>query len=281
MCISEASSYQKRFFAFDSNRKNTSLLIIDEYGVGSCSATQRKKFRGDNCDFSLAKGGGLISNADGHIAHKWKWDPKAQDAGTPPSNELVFQLNESITFKFNCSRKDMTLKFHCESFVMEIDMGVKLRRNDSYLDHAQKGLAGKLIPQFDHQTLSNRQDKFAGEMAAQRNKLNPRSENLSDMVRDIVSKLEADFDNIDASMKSSNGIGNSWKKEALDKTLSEIPRIANTGMETGVNPGFSTTIYKGINDILETTVRDCFSLYAMCVYKPLIYSALYSDICTN
>jgi hypothetical protein len=37
-------------------------------------------------------------------------------------------------------------------------------------------------------------------------------------------------------------------------TLSEIPRIANTGMETGINPGFSTTIYKGMNDLLESTV---------------------------
>jgi hypothetical protein len=154
----------------------------------------------------------------------------------------------------------MSLKFHCETFVKEIDLGVKLRRNDSYLDHAQKGLAGRLIPQFDHQTLSNRQDKFAGEMAAQRNKLNPRSENLSEMVRDIVSKLEADFDNIDTAMKSSNGIGTTWKKEALDKTLSEIPRIANTGMETGVNPGFSTTIYKGMNDLLETTVSHIYGM---------------------
>lgn len=278
MCISEASPYQKRFFAFDSNRKNTNLLIIDEYGVGSCSATQRKKFRGNNCDFSLAKGGGLINNADGQITHKWKWDPKAQDAGTPPSEEMVFQLNESLTFKFNSSRKDMTLKFHCESFVKEIDVGVKVRRDDCYLDHAQKGLAGKLIPQFDHQTLSKRQDKFAGEMAAQRNKLNPRSENLSDMVRDIVSQLEADFDNIKGTMKSSNGIGTTWKKDALDKTLSEIPRIANTGMETGVSPGFSTTIYKGMNDILETTVRtsSCWTVVAMyrCVCEPYLTNGM-------
>jgi hypothetical protein len=264
VCISEASPYQKRFFAFDSNRKNTSLLIIDEYGVGSCSATQRKKFRGNNCDFSLAKGGGLVNNADGHITHQWKWDPKAQDAGTPPSSELVFQLNESITFKFNGTRTDMKLIFQCESFSKELDMGVKLRRDDSYLDHAKKGLGGKLIPQFEHQTLSNRQDKFAGDMAAQRNKLNPRSENLSDMVRDIVSKLEADFDDIKDTMQSSNGIGTTWKKEALDKTLNEIPRIANTGMETGVNPGFSTTIYKGMNDLLETTVS---YIYVDCVRR--------------
>lgn len=255
VCVSEASPYQKRFFAFDSNRKNTNLLIIDEYGVGSCSATQRKQFRGNNCDFSLAKGGGLISNADGQITQEWKWDPKAQDAGTPPSSELTFHLNESITFKFNGSRKDMTLLFQCESFVQEFDLGVKVRRNDCYLDHAKKGMAGKLTPQFEHRTLSCRLDAFTQEMAAQRNKLNPRSENLSEMVQDIVSKLEADFDDIKDTMKKSQGIGTTWKKEALDKTLTEIPRIANTGMETGVNPGFSTTIYKGINEILETTVR--------------------------
>jgi hypothetical protein len=255
VCISEASPYQKRFFAFDSNRKNTNLLIIDEYGVGSCSAAHRKKFRCNNCDFSLAKVGGLINDADGHITHQWKWDPKAQDAGVPPAGELVFQLNECLTFKFNCSRKDMTLIFQCESFLKELDLGVKLKRDDTYLDHAHKGLAGRLIPQFEHQTLSQRHDSFADEMAAQRNKINPRSENLSEMVRDIVSKLEADFDDINDTMKISQGIGTAWKKEALDKTLSEIPRIANTGMETGVNPGFSTTIYKGLNDLLESTVR--------------------------
>ena len=257
VCVSEASSYQKRFFAFDSNRKNTCLLIIDENGIGSCSASQRKKFRKGNCDFSLAKGGGIISDADGNIMYKWKWDHTAQDAGTPPSSEVVIQLNESITFRFSGSRSDMALEYHCECLNMTLDMGVKVRRSDSYLDHAKKGIAGKLIPQFEHQTLSQRQSTFAEEMAAQRNKLNPRSENLSEMVRDIVSNLEKNFDDFDDTMKSSNSIGTAWKKAAMDKTLGEIPRIANTGMETGVNPGFSTTIYRGVDDNLESTVS-CF-----------------------
>jgi hypothetical protein len=254
VCVSEASSYQKRFFAFDSNRKNTSLLIIDEYGVGSCSATHRKQFRGENCDFSLSKSGGIINSSDGQITHQWKWDPNAQYAGTPPPAELSFQLNENITFKFNGVRTEMLLVFQCESFMIELDMGVKVRRTDSYLDHAHKGQAGRLIPQFEHTTLDDRQEKFAKEMAAARNKLNPRSENLSDMVCDIVSKLEVDFDDIKDSMKLSQGIGTAWKKEALNMTLGEIPRITNTGMETGITPGFSTTIYRGMDDILGSTV---------------------------
>lgn len=254
VCISEASSYQKRFFAFDSNRKNTNLLIIDEFGVGFCSVTQRKSFRGKSCDLSLSKLGGIISDSDGHISQEWKWDPNAQDAGSPPVSEQKFQLNENITFTFNTSRADMKLLFQCEGFVRELDLGAKVKRQDSYLDHAQKGLAGKLIPQFEHTTLSQRQDRFAREMAAQRNKVNPRSENLSAMVRDIVNKLECDFDNIRDDMKSSQSLGMSWKKEAMEKTISEIPRVLSTGQETGLSPGLSTTIYRAINDVLESTI---------------------------
>ena len=73
--------------------------------------------------------------------------------------------------------------------------------------------------------------------------LHPKSENLSEMVRGIVSRLEMNFEDVAARMKTTPGLGTTWRDDALSNTLSEIPRIPMAGTETGVIPGFGTHIY--------------------------------------
>ena len=79
---------------------------------------------------------------------------------------------------------------------------------------------------------------------AQRIKLHPKSENLSEMVRDIVKKLEDSFDGLPERMRSTPGPGSLWKKQALDMTLAEIPRVPIAGTETGDFVGYGQYIYQ-------------------------------------
>lgn len=253
LCASEASSYQKKFFAFDKNRKNTNILAIDENGVGFCSGSKRKDLIGSCPDMALTKIGGVITSPQGYITHTWKWDPKAQNSGTPPSGTTVFPLNEHISLLFT-NKFDMTIKFEYGPVKYELDAGVKFKRVDSYLDHAKKALGGKLLPHIPQVTLRDRQEKFGKEMAAHRNKLHPRSENLSPMVQGIVGRLETGFDDFSNTLKLTHGESSSWKEEALTTTLSEIPRIATTGVETGISPGFCSTIYIDRGSNLTKTV---------------------------
>jgi hypothetical protein len=253
VCVSEASSYQKKFFAFDKNRKNTNILAIDENAVGFCSGSNRKDLKGTCPDMALSKIGGIITSPEGYITHTWKWDPKAQNSGTPPSGTTIFPLNEHISLLFT-SKFDMIIKFEYDAIKYELDAGVKYKRNDSYLDHAKRALGGRLIPQIPHVTLKDRQETFGQEMAAHRNKIHPRSENLSPMVQGIVGSLETGFDNFANTLQLTQGESSTWKEDALAATLAEIPRIAMTGVETGVAPGFSSTIYMDGSGSLTKTV---------------------------
>lgn len=79
--------------------------------------------------------------------------------------------------------------------------------------------------------------------------LHPKSENLSDMVRDIVLGLEHRFDSVAEKMATTPGLGTSWKDAALSSTLGEIPRIPISGTETGQTIGFGKFIYESPKNI--------------------------------
>lgn len=262
-CSSEASEYQNRFFAFDKDRKNSLLLSIDEHCVGFISGSKRKSLRGSTSECALTKVGGIITNPDGHITHQWKWDPKAQNAGNPPRDTpIVFHLNEHFICHFT-SRSDISLQYAYDDVKYEVDLGMKFKRSDSYLDKAKRTLDGKLIPQIPYVSLKQRQIQFNQQMSMQRNKVHPKSENLSPMVRDIVGKLESNFDTIGETLKLPQD-SSSWKMEALNKTVSEIPKIELTGVETGIISGFCKDIYvPKENSPLARTVSSytsfCFS----------------------
>ena len=127
-------------------------------------------------------------------------------------------------------------------------MGYKERRSDNYLTHAKRQPGGRLLPQIDNVTLKQRTVDFNESMKAQRNKLNPKSENLSDMVSGIVGSLEKKFDNIKDKMRSTSGVGTEWKEISLTNTISEIPRIPIAGTETGGFNGYASKIYADLDD---------------------------------
>ncbi len=148
----------------------------------------------------------------------------------------------------------MKLKFQCENILYEMDLGIKVRRTDTYLDHAKKALDGRVLPDIPQVTLKDRQDEFTKSMRAQRNKLHPRSENLSEMVKNIVNKMEHDFEGLDNTMHSTSGLDHSWKTNALELTLKELPKIPISNTEIGASPGFASSLYIPPDSKLSSTV---------------------------
>lgn len=250
VCISPASDYQNRCFAFDKDRKNSVLLAIDEHFIGVMTSSRRKTLASARCQFVSSQTSALVTNPEGRVIYQWKWDINAQNAGTPPPPPLHVQLNEHLSVTY-CSRVDVHLDFSFNAVKYRVDLGVKERRSDTYLEHAKRGPGGQLIPQIARRSLDERQREFNESMRAQRNKLHPRSENLSDMVSDIVARLESDFDNVSSTIKLSHGLS-TWKADALSCTLKEIPRIPIAGTELGPSPGFSTTIYAPTEELSLT-----------------------------
>ena len=197
----------------------------------------------------LSKEGGLISDEGGNITTEWKWNPNLQGAGTPPQEPVTITLNSCLSFVFT-DRFNIACKFVCEGAAREFDLSLKLRRMDTYLDHATRSKTGsqrgKLVPDIKHTTLVQRHDETNDAMKATRNKLNPKSKDLNHgEVRRVVANLEKGFDDYSEAHRKSTVFGSEWKTHALDKTTSEIPQIALTGQETGpLDPaGYGHSIY--------------------------------------
>jgi hypothetical protein len=246
VAVSSASDYQNSFFAFDKNRKATVLLGINELGTGFANSTTRKSADVAKQITVLSDIGALVTDS-GKITWEWRWDRRSMNAGTEPTSNIDSNLNENLTFSFK-DRTKMSLLFTCNGISHTFDLGVKVKRNDSYLDHVKREPGGRLIPQMEHVTLKQRQVLQGEEMRAQRNKLHPRSENLSDMVKGVVADLESRFEGLDAKMCTIPSLGTEWKSIALGATKSEIPRIPKAGTETGVTTGFGDTIYVSPQD---------------------------------
>lgn len=48
----------------------------------------------------LTKQGATYSDDSGRIVKRWLWDPKKQDAGTPPTEPIRIQLNKFMAFEY-------------------------------------------------------------------------------------------------------------------------------------------------------------------------------------
>lgn len=249
--ISPASDYQNRFYAFDKDKAASVLLGLDEFFVGFTAFSKRRSAPVVPQSCVLSKVGGLVSN-NGLITIEWHWETK-KSSHMRKCPDICIDLNEHLTFKLQ-SRTEASLEFNCENVKLAIDMGVKQKRDSNYLDNATRQLDGKLIPQFNHITLQQRTIKFNQDMKSKRNKLNPRSENLTPMVSGIVGGLEKNFDDISDRLLSSTSAGSAWKATSLEATLREIPKIPLAGTETGLHFGFGDSIYTdGPVDNLATT----------------------------
>lgn len=239
---SQATDYQNSYYVFDKDRGGSLLFGLDEMGVGFCTCSKRKSAESDGSSLVFTTKGGVLANSQGTIVNDWKWDRESLEKGNEPTDTVIMHLNENVTFKYK-DRSNMSLEFQCENARHVIDTRVRVRRTTNYITNAKKGLAGRLIPQIENVTLKDRQCAFSESMRAQKNKLHPKSENLSSMVRDIVAKLEEKFDHIDKTLATSPTLDPAWKTSALENTIREIPRLPVCGAETGVFSGFGTHIY--------------------------------------
>ena len=255
VCVvaSTASEYQNRYYAFDKNRKGTILLGIDENAIGFCASTMRKSANMKESMTLVLTDRGCVVAKDAVIVYEWLWDRRAMNAGKAPEAPLRFNLNENLQFEF-VDRQHMYLEVALEGGSSHrFNVGCREKRTaPSYLATAKRMLGGRLEPQIDRISLKTRQAELNQTFAALRNKLQPKSENLSEMVRDIVAELERNFDGISQRMHASPSLGATWQREALSTTISEIPRLPMMGTECGPYTGYGEHIYTAADNFEMT-----------------------------
>lgn len=237
--------YQKSFCAFDCDRKGTVLLAIDEMGLGFGVTSSRKAADVGNKTVVLNEKGCLYSE-EGTIIKDFTWKK-----GTP-TEPIVFRLNEYMVLTV-LDRENMSLEFQCEATKTVVDLGKKQKRNDTYLKNARREPGGRLIPKIEALSLKERTHQFNEACKEKRNKLHPRSQNLSPLVSGIVAGLEDRFEGIADKMTCTPSPGKTWKSDALSTTLKEIPRIPLSGTETGNFGGFGTHIYTAPENLMSFT----------------------------
>jgi hypothetical protein len=251
--VSSASDYQNSYCAFDKDRRNSALFALDQYATGFASSATRRSFDSDKVCVVMSKRGCMVSRND-VVTNEWLWDRKALNAGVPPASDVIARLNEHITFIF-IDRNSAKLSFSCDGIEYKIDVAAKYRRTDNYLTNCKRDVTGHLVPQIEYVSLPERIAAMNEALRAQRNKLRPRSENLSDLVKDIVAGLENQFDSLSNTMNIGNSLGSTWKSSALDMTIGEIPRIAKTGTERfGATQtlGFGDSIFVDSENLAQT-----------------------------
>lgn len=268
-CVSTVSSYQNRFYFYDdaagnededreaeeegARKRSKDLMVcaLDEYIVGFAVDNSGGDKQGTRMVFT--KEGALIAGPGGDIEKEWKWDSGAQNAGTPPVNPIDIHMTKSLTLTF-VDKFTISVRFNHEGMNRVFDLGMKLRRMTSYLETSDRVRSGpnvgKLEPRFDHTNLVERQAAFNQQMKAKRNRLNPRSQDLSEKVSGIVADLEKGFDAYSKTHTSASYL-EPTRRQAMDKTVSELPRIAITGQEAGPHQGFGESLYVSQRDFDE------------------------------
>ena len=240
LAVNELSDYQTSCFAYDSNKKGTLLLALDgRNGVGYIQTSASMDIQ---MSLTMTEKGVLLMK-DNRVTKEWQW---AHAKGQPKEGEpIIISMSENLKFTYN-SRSQMSCDFENEGIKYTVNCGVKQKRKEpDYLSTARRGTAGKIIPKSLDvvKSLKQRTEDFNKEMLAKHNLVHPKSCNLSGTVSPIVAKLEGTFDDMDKRMMTSPGPGNTWKGEAFNTTIKELPRIPLAGTETGRYTGFGERIY--------------------------------------
>lgn len=236
LCATAASDYQNNHYCYDKN--GTLVLAIDSLGVGFLQASKRPAadLEPFNCTFSA--NGAVISEND-IITKEWSW----AHTKNQPTSEITQRINEHLVFVYK-SRDGMFLHFDCDGQKFTADLSVKQRRKEPpYLQTAKRDGLGRLVLQHQSKSLLQRTEDFNKSMAFKNNLVHPKSENLSSMVSGIVAGLEGGFDSLSNTMVASPSPGVTWKGDALDQTINELPKISVAGTETGKFNGLGTKIY--------------------------------------
>lgn len=181
----------------------------------------------------------LLTN-DIWSAQSWKWDPKAQHAGSPPTEPIEIRLNDSLLFTYR-DRTSIAVAFApCPGISVTFACGEQLRRTDTYLEHARRATEGpqrgKLLIDQVTPTLQQRQKRIELDSIEKRCKQKPRSVDLShDRIKAVVSGLESKFDGYEGCKVTPAADGN-WRENAHQQCLLEIPVLPKTGTEVGQEP---------------------------------------------
>ena len=256
------TSYRKSFYVFDCDSKGgldgTILLGIDELGCGFINSTSRKEVVENNKVIVLSPKG-LIVAENSKLTNDIKWSKNTSASAKMTSSgnsksEFKIDINENVMATIT-DLYTMTLTFRCDAISHTIDMGAKQKRNTTYLDNAIRKPGGKILPQIKALTLVERNEHFNEECRAQNNKVHPKSENLT-LTKNIVEMLENKFDKINSMMKTSPSPGTTWKSDAYNATLREIPKIPISGSETGLisTVGYMQKIYATEDEIRSNKI---------------------------
>ena len=234
---------QKRFYVYDDDKAKTMLCSINERAVGF-ALNNNTESKDRKSRLVLTEKGGVYADRDQSIQAEWKWDRKAQNSGSIPPSGINMSLNKNLSLSFT-DRQTIMITYDVDGIVKHFDCGMKLLRNDSYLDSARHTGLGKLeVSLPDYRTLSRRQTDFATSMRHLRNKNNPKSENLSDMVNGIVKGLEGHFDTYIEDKKGKPCLKiRDAKKSAFDMTCSELPKIKKNDTDKKISGGYSEALY--------------------------------------
>lgn len=188
----------------------------------------------------LSSTGGIVSDGDDKIVKSWKWDPKAQHAGSPPAEPLIIHLNDWLTFTFR-DRANIIVKFSpAPGIDVDFSCGERLRRTTSYFSNARRAVEGpnrgKLIIDQQVPTLIERQRQVERDALDKRSKQKPRSKDLGhDGIKEIVVGLESRFDEYEG-CKVTPAADGDWREKARAQTLREVPVLSPTGVEIGPEP---------------------------------------------
>ncbi|KAL4155301.1 hypothetical protein PRNP1_007411 [Phytophthora ramorum] len=250
-CANKINDYQRSFQFYEDNKKRTLLATLDEHAVGSVGRPGGKKM-------ILTKECGIILDGQDVIRKTWRWDPKAQKAGSPPSEPVVINLNDNLVFTYR-DRSSISIKFApCPGILVDFACGESLRRTDSYFDHAHRATEGphrgRLLIDQDTPTLQQRQKRIELDSLEKRSKTKPRSKDLiHDQIKRIVSTLETKFDGYEGCRVAPASDGN-WREKAHLQSLREIPILPTTGYEVGQVPTLFGSVVQA-NDASDSLKR--------------------------
>ncbi|EQC34950.1 hypothetical protein SDRG_07748 [Saprolegnia diclina VS20] len=232
VCVSKVNALQRRHTFYENNRLKRILCSIDEHVVGAAGKPHGTKL-------VMTKDGAILSDGHNDIVHQWRWNPHAQNAGTPPTDPIVIALNETMTFKY-VDRKNVSVKFVNCGIALEFHCGEKLKREDTYLGHSRRitsgPLRGKLLVDTSCPNLVQRQKQIELAALEKRSKQHPRSVDLQHpSIKEVVTGLERKFDNYEGCKVTPYCSGN-WLHDARERTLAELPVLPPTGFEVGTEP---------------------------------------------
>ena len=249
-CISCLKGYQFKSFFYAED--GTLIGCLDEKGLGFAfgyagadnSSKPGSQFLGEKlvltqrgCSYTPHNSGGFE-----RITQQWRWNPNAQGAGTPPTEPIEIDMNESLRFKF-VDRDNIFVIFRAagEGLTYTFDCGQKLRRTDTYIQKGQRStlFKGKIDLTVKTPSLIERFDEE--ERKSRLTKANVGSEDIKDP--DIRAAMEAQ-ERITARYKKKihdedfvdTFIGGNWRVDSMAKTVAEVPRLEPQSTEVGPLP---------------------------------------------